>query len=302
MKYIDNLFKSIFLFLILFTGYSLFSKEVFRWPTDNKDLASRLTSLFGESRGDHFHNGVDISTVNQPVMSLKNGEILYSSYSEDRPFENPMGPGNNVWIYHGNGMLSAYYHLKDGRAEILSKKSSITTRDIIGYSGNTGHSGGAHLHFVLTDKFGKRIIDPLKFLSVVEDTTAPEISALFVYVGESYTNINDGDYVNISDNFPLVTRIRDAGIKTFQNRGIKKAEYYLNGELQKKADFGELSFKNGKWVNVNGYTYEELYYKNDYLIGTPGLKSGENSILVKAEDYSGNKSERKFVFYVNRTK
>ena len=302
MKYQDKIFKSNFFMIIYLSVSSLFPESLFRWPTEHKDFSDKLTSLFGESRGDHFHNGVDISTVNQPVMSLKEGEILYSSYAEDRPFENPPGPGNSVWVYHGNGILSAYYHLRDGRNKNILEKQKVASGEIIGFSGNTGHSGGAHLHFVVADKFGKRIIDPLTMLSAVKDSMAPVISSLMIYVGDRFTNINDGDYINLSSNFPLVVRIADAGEKKFQNRGIKKAEYILNGELLKKARFDSLVFKDGKWMNLEGLTYDDLYFKDDYLVGAPGLRSGENSIKIMAEDYSGNKSERTFVFYVNRTK
>lgn len=302
MQYIGKIFNSIFwLWAYSFFCYTAFAKTEFKWPVKYIDLTDKLTSLFGESRSDHFHNGIDIASVNQPVLSIGDGQIIYSSYTEDRPFENPHGPGNSVWIYHGDGILSAYYHLKDGRNNTIQSKKTVKMNEEIGISGNTGHSGGAHLHFLVVDQFGRRIIDPLSILAPIKDTVPPEITNLFIHVGDRFTLVNEGEYINLSSNWPVTIKIRDAGEKKFQNRGIRNIKYFVNGIMYKKASFAILNFKNGNWVNPENYNFDQLYLKDDYLVGSLGLKSGENSIKVIAEDYSGNIAERTFTFYVNRT-
>ena len=75
-------------FSVYFSFYSLFAQDTkpnFQWPIKDLDLAPLITSTFGESRKDHFHNGLDISSVLQPVHSLSDGYVLYSRYAEDNP-------------------------------------------------------------------------------------------------------------------------------------------------------------------------------------------------------------------------
>ena len=299
-----NIFNSIFLrgaAILFVSAFSMYPQNrLLQWPVLFENLDDKITSLFGESRTDHFHNGVDIASFNQPVVSIAAGQILYSSYAEDNPFANESGPGNTVWINHGKGIMSAYYHLKDGRTRGILQNRMVQPLETIGIAGNTGHSAGGHLHFVVADNFGKRIIDPLAVLPPVKDTMAPQIQSLMFHIGEKFTNVNDGDYINLSSSFPVTVRIRDAGEKKFQNRGIKFIHFILNGQDWKKASFDVISYKDGKWVNPQGLEFEQLYYKDDYLMGSPGLKSGENSVRVIARDYSGNTAERTFTFYVNR--
>ncbi|HNJ33637.1 MAG TPA: hypothetical protein PK881_05295, partial [Leptospiraceae bacterium] len=57
-----------------------------------------LTSTFGESRGDHFHNGVDISSLGEPVHPVAPGKILFARGIEDDPFSPLIGPGNFVIV------------------------------------------------------------------------------------------------------------------------------------------------------------------------------------------------------------
>ncbi|EKO06234.1 peptidase, M23 family [Leptospira interrogans str. C10069] len=269
-------------------------------PVKTDQLENKITSTFGESRGDHFHNGLDISSANEPVLAMADGKVLYSRYTEDHPFEDELGTGNSVWLDHGSGNFTAYYHLKDGRISKLLKSDGIKAGDKIGITGNSGHSSGAHLHFVVLRKYGLEILDPMKFLSPIPDSSAPEISSLLVHVNGKLTNINDGDNINLSKEFPFTISIIDAGEKKSQRRGITKVQYFLNGETLQSADFSALQYSASEWKNPDGFSFTNLYYKDQYLVGNLNLKSGENTIKVVAWDFRGNVSERSFTFYVSR--
>lgn len=295
-----------FILIIIWTAFHLSieaeNNKVLNYliPVKTDQLENKITSTFGESRGDHFHNGLDISSANEPVLAMADGKVLYSRYTEDHPFEDELGTGNSVWLNHGSGNFTAYYHLKDGRISKLLKPDGIKAGDKIGITGNSGHSSGAHLHFVVLRKHGLEILDPMKFLSPISDSSAPEISSLLVHVNGKFTNINDGDNINLSKEFPFTISIVDAGEKKSQRRGITRVQYFLNGEALRSADFSALQYSASEWKNPDGFSFTNLYYKDQYLIGNLNLKSGENTIKVVAWDFRGNVNERSFTFYVSR--
>ncbi|EJO69865.1 MULTISPECIES: M23 family metallopeptidase [Leptospira] len=295
-----------FILIIIWTAFHLSieaeNNKVLNYliPVKTDQLENKITSTFGESRGDHFHNGLDISSANEPVLAMADGKVLYSRYTEDHPFEDELGTGNSVWLDHGSGNFTAYYHLKDGRISKLLKPDGIKAGDKIGITGNSGHSSGAHLHFVVLRKHGLEILDPMKFLSPIPDSSAPEISSLLVHVNGKFTNINDGDNINLSKEFPFTISIVDAGEKKSQRRGITRVQYFLNGEALRSADFSALQYSASEWKNPDGFSFTNLYYKDQYLIGNLNLKSGENTIKVVAWDFRGNVNERSFTFYVSR--
>ncbi|NJL57504.1 M23 family metallopeptidase [bacterium] len=55
--------------------------------------------------------------------------------------------GNHVIIDHGLGLASGYSHLSQIH---VTRGQSVRAGQIIGVSGNTGRSGGAHLHWEIT--------------------------------------------------------------------------------------------------------------------------------------------------------
>ncbi len=272
----------------------------FEWPVPISGLSELITSTFGESRMDHYHNGLDISSVNQPISALEAGQILYSHYKEDNPFEDERGSGNIVWLSHSGGYISGYYHLAGSRHENIRKKTDLEKGETLGYSGNTGHSTGGHLHFVLGKDFGKTLLDPMAYLPPIEDNMPPQIASLLIHVGDSKTNINDGDAINVSTTFPLTVSIIDAGVKKSQRRGVQSVKFTFNGENIKEASFSSLRFENGKWLTTNGLTFEDLFFKDRYLVGNLNLRAGENQIKVTASDFKGLKAERSFGFTVQR--
>jgi murein DD-endopeptidase MepM/ murein hydrolase activator NlpD len=83
------------------------------------------------------HTGVDYATpVGSPVLAVADGTVLLA---EDMFFE-----GNAVFIDHGDGLISMYFHLADIRVDAGDE---IKTGRVLGRVGSTGRATGPHLFF-----------------------------------------------------------------------------------------------------------------------------------------------------------
>lgn len=101
-----------------------------------------LRPLIGgrKSQGLHGYNGVDISTpVGTPIMASCPGTVMIS---RDSGWNG--GYGDYIVIQCSNGTQTVYGHLSK---TYVSAGASVVQGQVIGLSGNTGRSTGAHLHF-----------------------------------------------------------------------------------------------------------------------------------------------------------
>lgn len=93
-----------------------------------------------KSQGLHGYNGIDIAApIGTPVVASASGTVTVA-----RPFGWNGGYGQYVVISHPNGTQTVYAHLS---SVIVSQGSYVVQGQVVGYSGNTGRSTGAHLHF-----------------------------------------------------------------------------------------------------------------------------------------------------------
>jgi LysM repeat protein len=102
----------------------------FVWPAGNHSL----------SGNDYWpgHLGIDIAAgEGANIYAADSGVVVFSGWSTG-------GYGNTIIIDHGNGYQSLYGHLSSTAARCGQSVSQGAT---IGYSGSTGNSTGAHLHF-----------------------------------------------------------------------------------------------------------------------------------------------------------
>ncbi|SFT45033.1 Peptidase family M23 [Algoriphagus locisalis] len=180
------------LFLGLLTGFELDAQEVdktyFRNPI-NPGSRNYLSGNFAELRPNHFHTGLDFKTGGQegiPILAAADGWVHRIKISS-------FGYGNVIYLKHPNGMITLYGHLRNFNQELseyMRKKMyeakaneleiypepgelPVKQGQRIADSGNTGGSGGPHLHFEIRDSLD-RAMDPLLFgFPEIIDNKAP---------------------------------------------------------------------------------------------------------------------------------
>ncbi len=114
----------------------------FWWPI-NDVTQTRISSVFGY-RGDigvagasKFHKGIDIAVPQgTEIIAVADGTVEVAGFSKSA--------GNWIRINHANGIKTVYMH---NSKLLVSVGQEVKQGDIIALSGNTGISGGPHLHF-----------------------------------------------------------------------------------------------------------------------------------------------------------
>jgi murein DD-endopeptidase MepM/ murein hydrolase activator NlpD len=207
--------------------------EKYLYPI-NPGVQGSLAGTMGELRNTHFHSGIDIRTDNIigiPVLASKTGYISRASVS-------PSGYGNVLYITHPDGYTTLYAHLDkfSGRvakhilAEQYKQKSAsidlffkegqfpVTRGDTVALSGNSGASGGPHLHFDIRDE-NNFALNPLQVESFSEivDKLPPALEKIALKTLDINSRINDrfGRFEfyaqRVGNNFILPTPILASG-------------------------------------------------------------------------------------------
>ncbi|GGF29167.1 M23 family metallopeptidase [Echinicola rosea] len=302
-----------------------------------------LSGNMSEIRPNHFHSGIDIKTDGRqglPVYAAADGYVYRMKISS-------YGYGNVLYLKHPNGQYTLYGHLKDFNARIADfmwhKMAEAEENDlqiypdamalpvkkgeIIAYSGNTGSSGGPHLHFEIRDSLD-RALDPLKFgFSEVKDSTSPTVRAVAITPLTLESRIN-GKFertvlrLNYRDNkFVVDGNISITGKVGIEVSGYDKLDgaYNPNGfphfeiyeEDQKTFDVNvdKIDFNLGRFLLT--HTHENRYTKlyttpfNQFDFYSPdSLFSGAievtadsiKDVTVRLEDVFGNESLLKLSF------
>jgi len=283
-----TLFLRFFIFSILFLSTlndSPKDKTIFISPVK---IPLLLSANFGELRIDHFHSGLDIKTqgvTGKEVVSAANGYIYRISVS-------PGGFGKALYVRHPSGYATVYGHLDRFTAEIedyvktqqYEKKSYTVTLfpakeefpvnqgQLIAYSGNSGSSGGAHLHFEVRKSDSEIPINPLLFEFGTVDNIKPVIEKLVIYPINRHTLINNHNNIrtiNVSGGHgnyfvPAENEISVSGLAGF---GIKAYDL-LNDSYNKCAVYSiELSIDSipvFKYI-MDGFSFNESRYINSHI-------------------------------------
>lgn len=282
------------LLAILLAPLFLFSQdypqETFQSPLG---IPLDLSGSFGELRSNHFHSGLDFKTTGKeglPVYAAGDGYVSRIKIST-------FGYGKAIYITHPNGFTSVYGHLQKANGAIqdyikkrhYQEKSyeiemylyptelPVKKGDIIAYSGNTGGSGGPHLHFEFRDTKSEQIMNPMHFgfKKVIKDERKPIIQGVVAYPIDSTIVNNSQKPINISfskqaDGSYLSVKVKANGKVAFginaydfctngyNKNGLYKVKAYLNGVLQYQYGFDSFAFDESRYIN-NFIDYERFH-------------------------------------------
>ncbi|MFH1608711.1 MAG: peptidoglycan DD-metalloendopeptidase family protein [Patescibacteria group bacterium] len=122
---------------------SLPGKGSLSWPLDYIYVTSPFgPRTLGGVAG--FHNGTDFkAAVGTPVKAASDGTVKGIGDTDATCFYKTSF-GKFIFIKHNNGLATTYAHLSLIK---VKEGQKVKKGEVIGYSGNTGHSTGPHLHF-----------------------------------------------------------------------------------------------------------------------------------------------------------
>lgn len=262
----------------------------FKWPV----IDGIITSTYGESRGDHFHDGIDMVSSTDNVYPVEQGSLLFAWNKSFFPLDNYWGGGNYKVLVHNDGLISVYMHLQD----FDDLKPVYNESDIIGHVGNTGHSYGKHIHFSLLNPVKRESINPFQVLPVHSDSKAPEILNFYIRIDDKYILIRDNSDIRLTKHYPILVEIKDT-IKGSEKLGLYKIKAVFNGKEIINYDFSKIDYSKQGLV-IDGKTFDNIFdEKGFYKLSGLVYNEGFNTLTVFVSDFNGNSSEKNFTVNVN---
>lgn len=244
-----------------------------------------LSGSFGELRSNHFHSGLDIKTQQRegiPIYAPADGFVNRIKVAH-------YGYGKALYIKHPNGYSTVFAHLqkyagaiqdfvKDAQyakesfeIELFPEANQLSVKkgDLIGYTGNSGSSGGPHLHYEIRDA-ASRPMNPMLFGVEIPDTKKPLVNGVYAYP------ISDDAQINQSQN-PVKLRLilqqdgsyKAEGINAFGKIGFGvNTSDQQNGASNKNGAFQIKTTVNGTenfTVDFQKFSFAETRYLNRYI-------------------------------------
>ncbi|PQV46302.1 peptidase M23-like protein [Jejuia pallidilutea] len=323
---------------VSFNAQSIYPQDYFSSPLE---IPLILSGTFAELRSNHFHSGMDIKTQQRTglkVIASANGYVSRIKISH-------YGYGKALYITHPNGYTTVYAHLKSFAPEIEDyiKKQQyknesyeielfpkvdellVTKGSLVAYSGNSGGSGGPHLHFEIRDN-AERPINPMLFGLDIKDSKLPTITSIYAYPLNENSHVNNaktkqalrliplknGDYT--VENIKAFGKI-GFGITTWDRQdlaanknGVYNIQTFVNGSKNFELDFKRFSFDETKHINqlidynifrTKRQRVQKLFrtnnplsiYKDLYNEGIITVEDSTYKVLkIKVSDFKNNTS------------
>lgn len=254
------------------------SKNMFSFPLDSN---YGLSGTFTELRSNHFHAGLDLRTEGvegKPVKSAADGSVVRIKVST-------RGYGKVLYVEHRNGYQTVYGHLsafneridqyvrehqyKQKKVEIElfppAGRLKVAKGEVIAWSGNTGGSGGPHLHFETRYQNGKSV-NPTFFGFPSDDQFPPVIKKLVVFdLNESTTSTHGGlpfkvlntirkkEYtIQLSPGkYAIGANWNDYYRDRLNKLGVNRAIWKMNGATRFQYFQPDFSFNDGRYINTH---------------------------------------------------
>jgi len=282
------------------------------------DIPMVLSGSFGELRSNHFHSGLDIKTQQRsgvPIYAPADGYVSRIKVGH-------YGYGKALYIKHPNGYSTVYAHLqrfettiqdfvkqsqyKKERYEIelFPKENSLLVKkgDLIAYTGNSGSSGGPHLHYEIRDAYS-RPMNPMLFGLEIPDTKDPSVTSVLAYPVSDDATVNqssepvklrlikqkDGSYKTEKISaygkigFGIATTDQQNG--AYNKNGVYRIKTTYNGKPKIDIKFEKISFDETRYLN----RYIDYTYFKEHKIKIQKLFRQTNNPLsiITQEDDNG---------------
>lgn len=301
-----------------------------------------ITGTMGELRNTHFHAGLDIDTpgVGVPVFAADDGYVSRASATTG-------GYGNVLYLTHPDGNTTVYAHLEQFkgavgeaiRQERYKRKVSeidlkfnphefvVRKGELIALSGNTGGSGGPHLHFEVRNE-NSDAINPLIYgFAEVKDNLAPVVFKIALRTLDPQSRVNDQfgrfefSVVKTGNTYALPHPILaqgHIGVEILAHDKMENSRFryginYIDLRVDSqrvfqqtidKVNFADtrqiLSLMDYKTLELRGNRFNKLYIDDgnqlDYFPGVP-RKTGifvsekETPVEIRLKDFNGNVSQ-----------
>ncbi len=226
-----------------------------------------LAGNFAEIRSNHFHAGIDIKTQQREGLKVVAADSGYVSRIKISRY----GYGKALYITHTNGFTTVYAHLQAFSPEIeefvqraqyaqerfeielFPSKGELQVKrgGLIALSGNTGGSGGPHLHFEIRETATEIPLNPLKFGFEIKDDVKPILKTLAVYPMNDTSTINGSNhakYFSVYGKGGAYTigkqQLRGKGVLAFGIEGIDR----LNGVANRCGIYEVSLFADGNQI------------------------------------------------------
>lgn len=277
-----------------------------------------LSANFAELRADHFHSGIDIRTqgvIGKEIVAAADGYVYRISVS-------PGGFGKAIYLRHPSGYSTVYGHLdrfvteveeyvtdyqyqkKSFTVSIFPPKDKFSYRqgEIIAYSGNTGSSGGPHLHYEIRKSDSEIPVNPLLFEFGAGDDIEPILERLAIYPLSGNTRINGvhavkkinlagghGNYYIPTENEITISGPAGFGIKSYDllndsyNKcGIYSTELKIDGKTIFRNVMDEFSFNESRYINSHidyeTWIRESIRFERTFLLPNNRLSTYQDIV------------------------
>ncbi len=254
-----------------------------------------LSGGMGDLRANHFHAGLDIRTGGREGLDVHAAADGYVA----RIAVFTGGYGNVIFLKHPDWTTTVYGHLRTLndtlgtylRQEQYRKQTfeidlhpapeqfPVRKGDVIAYSGNTGGSGGPHLHFEIRDD-RDNLINPLLYnFSELRDEVPPYFERIALrtltpssrlngeYARQTYTPVRrpDGSYglsqtITASGLIGLEILAYDKTTGSPYRNGINCVEVKLDGREMFTYSMNSFPHEGTRFINVHmDYETERLF-------------------------------------------
>lgn len=327
LKHIMNLLR----ILLVISVFKLQAQKTIdsNYFSNPLDIPMLLSGSFGELRSNHFHSGLDIKTRQKegiPIYAPADGYVSRIKIAH-------YGYGKALYIKHPNGYSTVYAHLQKFETsiqdlvkqkqykkesyeiELFPKQNSLPVKkgDLIAYTGNSGSSGGPHLHYEIRDSYG-RPMNPMLFGLDIPDTKDPVVTAVFAYpmgddasVNKSFEPVplrlikqKDGTYktekISAYGKIGFGVATTDQQNGAYNRNGVYQIQTSFNGMPKIDICFEKFSFDETRYLNrYIDYTYfkehntkiQKLFRQTNNPLSIIKQES-DNGFVTIADGFSSN--------------